>query len=150
MRIVCRAFSPKFREQVFRSAPSSLDGAVSGRNSKVIFRCSEDEIHIRETAVDDEQCVGVFLPRFAKFKFFHEKMILSLLANKDEWCVAGFKVVWKRTVSITKLHTNKTQVNCTLWSKKYVRGRRKFQSRYFLGNYKERKGVVMWDLEGPI
>ncbi len=42
-----------------------------------------------KTAVDEEQCVGVFSPRFAKLKFFREKMILSLFANKDEQCVAG-------------------------------------------------------------
>ncbi len=64
--------------------PSSLDRAVSGRNSKVIFHCSEAKLIFAKTTVDDEQCVGVFSPRFAKFKFFHEKMILSLFANKDE------------------------------------------------------------------
>ncbi len=49
------------------------------------FFVALNEIFIfAKTAVDDEQCVGVFSPCFAKFKFFREKMILSLFANKDE------------------------------------------------------------------
>ncbi len=51
---------------------------------KRFFVAQKTKFIFAKAAVDDEQCVEVFSPHFAKFKLFCEKMISSLFANKDE------------------------------------------------------------------